>query len=242
MLLSSTEVWFVSRGRRRAHEGGHRPLRILLARFVLSATAVTTPLQFPLRHSAPNGTESPTLSETGASTPFSRSIETRKSSVHVTSRKSAGASSPSCTNTRSPRTTSIASMSFQAPSRRTHASSVIQRAYARIDGSDDKQGSKQQTTAGQSHGGLGLFGPSRAKRSRASAHDRPFVLPTSISSTSSSWIAELVALIAASSTDFSPQRTDGCAFCRQLVNRGQATQIDLFHRRHDTTGHRFWLP
>ena len=85
-------------------------------------------LPLPLRHSAPSGRASPILSETGASTPFNRIIDTRKSSVHVTSRKSAGASSPSCTKTRSPRTTSIASMSFQAPSRLTQASSVTQRA------------------------------------------------------------------------------------------------------------------
>ena len=125
MLLLSTEVWFVSRGRRRAHGGGHRPLRILLARFVLSATATTVPLPLPRKHSAPNGRASPILSETGASTPFNRISDTRKSSVHDASRKSAGASSPSCTNTRSPRTTSVASTSFHAPSRRTHASSVM---------------------------------------------------------------------------------------------------------------------
>ena len=125
MLLSSTEVWFVSRRRRSYHEGGHRPLRILFARFVLSPIAMTTPLPLPRKHSAPNGRASPILSETGASTPFNRTRDTRKSSVHVTSRKSAGASSPSCTNTRSPRTPSMASRSFQAPSRRTHASSVM---------------------------------------------------------------------------------------------------------------------
>ena len=72
---------------------------------------------------------------------------------------------------------------------------AIQRAYARIDGSDVKQGSKQHTTAGQSHGGLSLFGPSLASRSRAAAQERPSVLCTSISSTSSSWMAELVALM-----------------------------------------------
>ena len=156
--------------------GGHRPLRILLARFVLSATATTVPLPFPLRHSAPNGRASPILSETGASTPFNRSIDTRKSSVQDASRKSAGANSPSCTKTRSPRTTSIASMSFQAPSRRTHASSVMHLAYARIDGNDVRHGRRQHTTAGQSHGGLGLLGPSLAKRSLASAQERPSVL------------------------------------------------------------------
>ena len=151
--------------------GGHRPVRMRFARFVLSAMAMTTPLQFPLRHSAPKGRASPTLSETGASTPFNRIIDTRKSSVQDASRKSAGASSPSCTSTRSPRTTSIASMSFHAPSRRTHASSVMHLAYARIDGSDVRHGRRQHTTAGQSHGGLGLFGPSLAKRSRAAAQD-----------------------------------------------------------------------
>ena len=108
--MASTEVWFVSRGHRRAgYKGGHRPLRILLARFVLSATAVTTPLHLPRRHSAPKGIESPILCETGASTPFNRIIDTRKSSVQDASRKSAGANSPSCTKTRSPRTTSTPS-------------------------------------------------------------------------------------------------------------------------------------
>ena len=176
------------------YPGGHLPVRMRFARFVLSPIAMTIPLQLPRKHSAPNGTESPTLRETGASTPFNRIIDTRKSSVHVTSRKSAGANSPSCTNTRSPRTTSTASISFQAPSRRTHASSVMHLAYARIDGKEVKQGSRQHTTAGQSHGGLGLFGPSLAKRSRAAAQERPSVVCISMSSTSSSpWMAELVA-------------------------------------------------
>ena len=130
MLLSRRRRWRLRRyGSSRAdavvHDGGHRPLRILLARFVLSAIAMTTPLPLPRKHSAPSGRASPTLSETGASTPFNRISDTRKSSVHDASRKSAGASSPSCTNTRSPRTTSVASTSFHAPSRRTHASSVM---------------------------------------------------------------------------------------------------------------------
>ena len=187
---SSARIWLYPAA------GGHRPVRMRFARLVLSAIAMTTPLPFPLRHSAPNGRASPPLSETGASTPFNRIIDTRKSSVHVTSRKSAGASSPSCTRTKSPRTTSMASMSFHAPSRRTHASSVTQRAYARIDGRDDKQGSKQHTIAGQSQGFVGRFGPSRAKRSRAAAQERPSVVCISISSTSSSpWMAELVIFV-----------------------------------------------
>ena len=198
----------------RGHEGGHRPLRILLARLVLSATAMATPLQLPRRHSAPSGSASPTLRETGASTPFSRIIDARKSSVQDARRKSAGASSPSCTNTRSPRTTSMASTSFHAPSRLTQASSVTQRAYARIDGSDVRQGRRQHTIAGQSQGFVGLFGPSLAKRSRAAAQERPSVVCISISSTSSSpWIAELVICLHAVSE----------AFLQPCVIRARAT-------------------
>ena len=216
-------AWFVSRGRivRATLVATVRGVRwpSSLARFVLSATATTTGLAVS---SQALGAEHRVayFEDTGASTPFKRTIDTKKSSVQEASRKSAGANSPSCTKTRSPRTTSTASMSFQfqAPSRlcanqsvsRVGVDGVKATIYALRDTTcvgahrrqRAKQGSKQQTTAGQSHGGLGLFGPSRAKRSRASAQDRPSVLwGTSISSTSSSWMAELVALIAASSTD-----------------------------------------